>query len=461
MRQKQSRHIVWAILLMMGATLSCTLLDPPSVVVPTPIPTAPSIDQTLGLGSGEIVMDPVSDIVPNIDPDVDTLVNAVSQQQLIAYVQTLEGFGTRNAFSDNQRDDWGVGAARRWIFNEFVRVGQASNGRMQVRFDDFPLNYNGFAAVQQNVVATLQGTTAPQDVIVIMAHYDTRPANVTDGESRAPGANDNGSGVALLLETARLLSSRQWNQTIVFVALAAEEQGTFGAKNYVQNTILNGTNVVAAINYDTVGGNFGIPQSIRLFAPDLTQSPSGQLGRYYDYISSLYVPTFPVTVINAMDREERWGDHREFIFAGIPAVRLTQSVEDSIYINSTRDTWSEIDFNYLTQVTKMNVAVVASMAGSPPRPAPPIITEMAGPDTYLLTWDVDPLAAGYAIAFRPLDSAEYPSFRFVNAAEAGNVALTGIDTQRPYQVSMAALDANGRLSLFSLEVSLNMANSTQ
>lgn len=456
-----SRQILYAIILMIVVTLSCTLLDPPSVVVPTPIPTAPSISQTLGGATGEIITDPTSELVPNIDPDIETLVNAVSQQQLMVYVQTLEGFGTRNAFSDSQREDWGIGAARRWIFNEFVRVGQASNGRMQVRFDDFPLNYNGFSASQQNVVATLVGTTSPEDVIVILAHYDTRPANVTDGESRAPGANDNASGIALLLETARLLSSRQWNQTIVFAALSAEEQGTFGAKNFVQNAILNGTKVVAALNYDTVGGNAGIPQSIRLFAPDYLHSSSGQLARYYDFISSLYVPTFPITVVDAMDREERWGDHREFIFAGMPAVRLTQSYEDPVYVNSTRDTWSEIDYNYLMQVTKINVAVIASMAGAPPPPEPPIITEMAGPDTYLLTWQVDPLAAGYAISFRPIDAPHYPTFRFVNANEAGNVALTGVSRDIPYAVSMAAMDANGRLSLFSPEIPLNIGNSTQ
>ncbi|MCA9979974.1 MAG: M20/M25/M40 family metallo-hydrolase [Anaerolineales bacterium] len=431
----------------------CALIDPPSVVIPTPVPTVPSIQQTL-ISQQDIVTDPVSNVVPDVDPDIEALVNAVSQQQLMGYVQALESFGTRNAFSDPQQEAWGVGAARRWIFNEFGRVGQASNGRLQVRFDDFPLNVNGLTANQQNVVAVLPGTAGTEEVIVIMAHYDTRPPDPLDGVSRAPGANDNASGVALLLETARLLSSRQWNQTIIFVALAAEEQGTFGAKNMVQNLMLNNAQVLAAINYDTVGGNVGIPQHIRLFAPDLTNSSSGQLGRYYDYIAGLYVPTFPIDVINAMDREERWGDHREFIFAGMPAVRLTQSVEDPIYLNSTRDTWSAIDYSYLEQVTKLTVSVVGNMAGAPPRPQPPLIVPMAAPSTFLFTWDVDPQASGYAISLRPLASETYPPFRFVGAAEAGNVALTGIDTSQEYMVSLAPLNANGRLGLFSPEVPL-------
>ena len=440
-------------MLLLFVSSGCTLLDPPSVVIPTPLPTAPSIQQTL-INQQDIVTDPVGSVVPNVDRDLDTLMNAVSQQQLMAYVQTLESFGTRNSFSDMQREDWGVGAARRWIYTEFSRVGEASNGRLQVRFDDFPLNLNGLTANQQNVIAVLPGTAESNQVIVIMAHYDTRPSDMLDGVSRAPGANDNGAGVALLIETARLLSSRQWNQTIIFAALAAEEQGTFGAKNLVQNLMLDNVQVVASINYDGVGGNPGIPQTIRLFAPDLVQSSSGQVARYFDYLTRLYMPTFPITIIDGMDREDRWGDQREFIFAGMPSMRLTQSVEDPSYLNSTRDSWTAIDFNYLEKVTKMTVAVVGNMAGAPPRPEPPLIVPMSATGTYLFTWDVHPQAAGYAIALRPVSQTTYPHFRFVSAVDAGNVALTGIDVNQEYMMSFAPLDANGRLGLFSPEVPL-------
>lgn len=451
----------WLPLLLLSTLLlflssGCTLLDPPSVVIPTPLPTAPSLQQTLtSISQQDIVTDPVGSLVPDIDRDLDTLMNAVSQQQLMAYVQTLEGFGTRNSFSDTQREDWGVGAARRWIYNEFSRLGEASNGRLQVRFDDFPLNVNGLSSNQQNVIAVLPGTAVDSNqVIVIMAHYDTRPPDMFDGVSRAPGANDNAAGVALLIETARLLSSRQWNQTIIFAALAAEEQGTYGAKNLVQTLMLDNIDVIASINYDGVGGNPGIPQTIRLFAPDLEQSNSGQVARYYDYLGRLYMPTFPINLINGMDREERWGDQREFIFAGMPSMRLTQSVEDPTYLNSTRDSWTAIDFNYLDKVTKLTVAVVGNMAGAPPRPEPPLIVPMAAPGTYLFTWELHPQAAGYAISLRPIGQTTYPRFRFVSAADAGNVALTGIDVSQDYMVSFAPIDANGRLGLFSLEVPL-------
>ncbi|MDJ0756755.1 MAG: M20/M25/M40 family metallo-hydrolase [Ardenticatenaceae bacterium] len=449
------------ILLMIFGTLGCVLFSPPSLVIPTPIPTAPPLEEALLSVPGEVVTDPISDIVPDIDPDIETLVNAVSQQQLTAYVQQLESFGTRNAFSVIDQPAYGIGAAREWIFGEFIRVGQSSNGRLDVRYEEFPLNYNGFTADQRNIIAELPGTSGSNDVIIVMAHYDTRPGDVTDGFSRAPGANDNGSGVALLLETARLLSARTWNTTIIFAALAAEEQGTYGSKNLVQRMLQQGRNVQAAINYDTVGGRIDIPRSIRLFAPNLNQSPSGEVARYYSYMASLYVPTFPITVIDALDRENRWGDQREFIYAGMPAVRLTESIEDPDLVNSSRDTWSVIDFNYLQSVTRLNVAIIANMAGAPARSAPPTIVNMANPGSFLLTWPVDPEAAGYAISFRPVESPSYPIFRFVNRNDAGKIVLTGYDATRTYAISIAPIGPTGRMSMFSPEVVVGPANEQQ
>ena len=453
MHRKQTRliHIPTFILLCL-TLLSCALLSPPTLFVPTPFPTAPPLDEALQPNASEVITDPISDVVPNIDTDIQTLVNAVSQQQLTAYVRQLEEYGTRNAFSVTDDPTFGVGAARKWITDEFQRVGQASNGRLRVELNEFDIDYNGYTAAQQNVIATLPGTAQNNDVIIVMAHYDTRSVEVTDGFSRAPGANDNGSGVALLIETARLLSSRTWNQTIIFAALAAEEQGTFGAKDLAQRSIREGWNVIAAINYDTVGGRPDIPRSIRLFALDTPNSQSDELARYYEYIGALYVPTMSVTLINALDREGRWGDQREFIQAGLPAIRLTESIEDPQYVNSTKDTWSVIDYSYLQQITQLNVAVIGNMAGGPSRPIPPTVVKMANPGTFLLTWSIDPQAAGYAIAFRPTEINSYPTFRFVNSTQAGNIVLTGFDNNQEYAVSMAAIAPNGRLGLFSGEV---------
>jgi hypothetical protein len=433
-------------------TAGCSLLEgPPSLVIPTPpAPPPPTIavSQVGAPPASELVTDPVSDVVPTVDPVIDQLVQAVSQQQLMAYVRTLENFGTRNAFSDTTSETFGIGAARRWIFNEFTRVG---NGRLQVALQEFPLTFAGYSAEQANVVATLPGKAANSNVIVIMAHYDNRPEGLTDGVSRSPGANDNASGVALLLESARILSSREWNQTMIFVAIAAEEQGTFGSRYFAQNAFLDGKNILAAINYDGVGGRAGIPQTVRVFSPSFLDSPSGSLARYYEYVGGLYLPTFPVLIYDALDREGRFGDHREFVDLGMPAIRIIESEEDPALLNSTLDTWDRIDYNYLQKIVQLNVAVVANIAGGPVPPLPPIVANMAEPGSYLLTWAVEPGAAGYAISFRPLDSPFYPPFRFVKGSNAGNVVLTGLDPAVTYAVSLAALNESGMVSTFSAE----------
>lgn len=442
-----------ALILLLGllalAAGACSLLqEPERPVIPTPGPTPQSLEEVLA-SSEEIVVDPARGALPAVEPECATLVNAVSQQQLTAYVQTLEGFGTRNTFSETERDDFGIGAARRWIFDEFERVG---NGRLEVDFEDYSFSFQGVNTTQRNIIATLPGESDHAGVIVLMANYDTRAADMMDGFSRSPGADDNGSGVANLLEIARLLSSRRWNQTIVFAALTAEEQGTYGSRYFVQNAVLDGKIIDAAINNDMIGGRAGIPQFVRLFAEGPDTSGNLQLARYIEFIGGLYLPTFRIDVINALDREDRWGDQREFVYAGIPAVRLIESEEDLSIQNSTRDTWSLIDYDYFAQIVQLNLAVMCNMIGAPPPPPAPLVAQMADPGAFILSWQAEPQAEGYAVSFRPLNSTDYPPFRFVSSNQTGNVVLTGFDPAATYAVSIAAIGSNGRLGSFSPEL---------
>ena len=442
------KRAIWFIIVTV-LLAGCSLVEAPQLpTMPTPVATAVSWNGA-ALPVGEVVLDPVSDVVPAVDPQIVDLLEAVSQQQLIGYVQTMQSFGNRNVFSVTDDPAFGIGATRQWLVDEFNRVG---NGRLQVTTQEFPLYYNGFATTPYNVLATLPGRTGSTDAIVIVAHYDNRAPDPLDGETYAPGANDNGSGIALLLESARVLTAYEWNQTIIFLAAAAEEQGTFGSRFFVQTAFLEGMNIIAAINYDAVGGRSGIPQSARLFSPNLRESPSGELARYYEYIAGLYVPAFPVKVIDALDREGRWGDHREFVNAGMPGIRVIESLEDPDMVNSRLDTWERIDYNYLQQVVQINIAVVANLAGAPQTPQTPIIQALDSPGDFWLRWPTDPQAAGYAISFRPLAEGSFPAFRFVRASQAGNVALTGLDPTVTYAVSLTALDANGRLGDFTPEV---------
>jgi len=387
-------------------------------------------------------------VAPAVDPDVLALLESVSKQNLFAYVQTLQRFGTRHTMSPTDEEGVGIGAARRWIHNELERVGA---GRLEVVDQDFAMIEGGVNVTRKNVVATLPGAGTHPGVIILMAHYDSRVADLGDSSSRAPGADDNGSGVALMLEAARLLSARTWQQTIIFVAFAGEEQGTLGSRQYVRDVMLGGMIIDAAINNDIVGGRPDIPRFVRLFASGPENSPSLQLGRYVRFVGELYLPTFPVEIIGTLDRPGRFGDQREFVNVGVPAVRITESEEDPDLQHTARDTADRLDYDYLAQVTALNVAVLANMAGGPPPPATPAVAPMAEDGAYLLSWTPDGRAAGYAIIFRPIGGGE-SVIRLLSGGEAGNVALTGMDPTFSYGISLAPIDEQGRVGRFSEEV---------
>lgn len=429
------------------------LLEPPPLpATPTPIPTAQSFAASLlaeQVNAAASVTNPVSDLVPTADPDIAAMVAEVSAQSLQSYIINMERFGTRNTFSTTTRDDFGIGAARRWIFSEFERVG---NGRLQVEFQEYDFNYLGIQTQQSNVVATLPGSGENPGILIMVANYDTALDDVTDGESLNPGADDNASGVAAMIEVARIMSSRTWNQTIIFLASTAEEQGTYGSGHFAQRAVLGGMQINAVLNNDMIGGRAGIPQSVRLFSLGPDTSTHRQLARYIDYIGGLYLPTFPVTLEDGLDREGRWGDQRPFVQAGFPAIRLIESEEDLEIQSTNNDVWTLVDFNYLQQVTRLNLAVLASLAGGPPRPALPLIRGGEEAGSYQLNWEAVPGAAAYAISFRSLGSLRYEPFRFVSATQAGDVTLTGLTAPQGYAVSMAAIDRNGRIGAFSPEV---------
>ena len=438
-------------------SLACNLLQgPQQPVIPTPPPYATvvaPIDDTAPISvlPENVVFNPVSNIVPSVDPLIGSLLNELSAQQLVSYVQTLESFGTRHTLSVTDRADYGVGAARSWLVNEFERVG---NGRLQVEVDSFPLTLNGITTEQQNVIARLPGNGSVPGVIVLTAHYDSRAVDVNDGSSRAPGANDNASGVAAMMEIARVLSSQEWNMDVIFIAFAAEEQGTHGSLHFVTEKLIEQLGITAVFNNDIVGGRPGIPQSIRVFTTGPDTAPGRQVVRYLDLIGGLYVPQFGVSMIDAIDRPGRYSDHFRFLDVGIPAIRLTESIENQDRNHNALDTSDQLNYNYLRQVAQLNLAAIANIIGASARPQPPTISPLETSGQYLFSWTVDPNAAGYAISLRPVGKDDFAPFRFVTAAEAGEVVITDLDPAVTYGVSIAVVAGNGRLSLFSPEIIL-------
>lgn len=441
--RRRNLFLLWILLL---PSIACALLQGPQQINLPPPPTPLPVIQEL---PADTVINPQSNLVAGADAEILNMVRGVSQQNLVGYVQTLEGFHTRNTFSATNVEGRGIGAARRWIFNEFIRIG---GGRLLVEADEFPYSSGGVATNQQNIIATLPGRDPNAGVIVLSAHYDSRTFDPNDGVSFAPGANDNASGVAVLLEAARLLSTQELNQTVIFAAFAAEEQGRYGSQHFVTQQLLQGAQINAVFNFDIVGGRPGIPQWVRAISPGDASSATRELVRYMDLVRNFYIPQFGLEHVNAEDREGRWGDQLSFLYAGIPAVRLTESQEDPSQQHNSADVAAALDFNYLRQVTQLAVAVTATAAGAPTRPSAPTIAAMSEPGAYLISWLPDPNAAGYVISFRPVASENYPAFSYVLSEQSGNVALTNLDTSTSYAVSMAALTRNGRLSFFSPEV---------
>ncbi|MDT8305021.1 MAG: M28 family peptidase [Anaerolineae bacterium] len=439
--------VLLAILLPLLAA-GCSLLSPPPrPVVPTPAPAVVDSGNAVAFSSLRTDAGPANVPVPGVDQSLLGLIGQVSRQNLYAYVQTLQNFGTRHTLSAREREGYGIGAAARWIHDEFERVGA---GRIQVGFHEFTMDYGGRLTNQQNVVARLPGEGEHKGLLVLTAYYDSRGSDADDPTVPAPGANSNASGVALLLETARLLSARGWQQEIVFIAFAGGEQENTGTRRYVQEVMLDGVVIDAAINVDTVGGRAGVPRSMLIFAAP--ENPgAGQLARYFDLITRLYLPEFPVELRPMLDRQGRSGDHASFAAAGIPAIRISESQENSDIRHTAADTADRLDYDYLVQMTQLVVAAVANMVAAPPVPAAPAVAPMAAEGTYLLSWTTQPHAASYAVAFR-IQASEERILRYIGAAEAGEVVLTGLNPGYDYAISVAPIDSIGHIGLFSEEV---------
>ena len=226
---------------------------------------------------------------------------------------------------------------------------------MIVAYEDFELDYDGIVGSQRNVIARLPGSDPSAGVIVIGAHYDSRVADIKDAAERAPGANDNASGVAALIEIARLLAHETPVASIDFVAFAAEEIGSVGSSYYLGSAQARGEVIRGVIILDMIG-NAGGPAgrgTLRVFSAPPDTSISRQLARWVSNVAQVYRPAFQVSVEPRLDRPGRFSDHVPFSQAGIPAIRLIELVEDSTRQHSPNDLPQYLDMAYLRQATQL------------------------------------------------------------------------------------------------------------
>lgn len=340
------------------------------------------------------------------DTEIEQMVNEVSADSLRAYIQSMVGFGTRNTLSTQTDPKRGIGAARNWVLSKFNTFSRQSGGRMTAIIDTTTLQPDGkridAVTVLGNVVATLKGTD-PSDnrIFLISGHLDNMRSNVMDRTGDAPGANDDASGVAAVLECARIMSSHHFPATVIFIAVSGEEQGLLGATYMSEKAKQRNWNIEAVLNNDIMGSNNSNETNIidnsrvRVFSEGLpayeteknaatirnlgleNDGKARQLARYIKETGERYVENLQVVMIYRNDRFLRGGDHLPYVQRGFAAVRITEMNEN--YTRQHQDVRTEngiaygdlpehIDFEYLRKNTALNLCNLANLAKSPGMP---------------------------------------------------------------------------------------------
>ncbi len=394
------------------------------------------------------------------DPRIQALLAEVDPDRLLANVERLASFGTRNTMSTTSHPDWGIGAARSWIRDELA----AYSDRLVVSLDHHAVEPAGRIQIPvdlANVMAILPGRSDRR--IYVTGHYDSLapvadgvPEAPTDGpfDHYAPGANDDASGTSLLMEMARVLSQSgiEFDATLVFLAIAGEEQGLVGAGLHAARLAAEGTPVEAVLNNDIVGnsvGGNGIADSrtVRLFSEGPEDSPSRQLARYVRHTAAQYVPGHQVRLIARSDRFGRGGDHSAFNREGFTAVRMTESRENYARQHTVLDTPDGVDPDYLARNTRVNLAAAASLALAPPAPrvTPQMLGRGGGYDAHL-RWEAASGAVAYRIYWREAWGPDWEHTLLVGNVTEHRLPDISIDD---HVFGVAAIGPDGHESLVS------------
>jgi len=410
---------------------------------------------------------------PDVDPRVSTLVASISESRMEQLLRTLVGFGTRNTLSDVTSTTRGIGAARQWIFDELVKASP----KLQVNFDTHQVPKGGRITRDvelRNVVAILPGRTPRR--IYVSGHYDTvnlgaqgqgalnagggygNPADNAD----APGADDDGSGTVLVMELARVFaeSGMTFDATLVFTAVAGEEQGLIGARAHARAMKAANIPVQAVFNNDIVGGSTGGDgivdgATIRLYSEGPEDSPSRALAIFTQRMAARYVPSHRIRLMARRDRFGRGGDHTAWNLEGFAAVGFRESRENYSMQHNANDTIDGVSFAYLAQNARVNAAAMAVLALAPPPPvvanergAPTIDRQPSGYDAHL-RWTASPGAAGYRIFWRQAWAPDWEHEQFVGNVTEYTLPHANVDD---WVFGVAAVDPDGHESTISAYV---------
>jgi Zn-dependent M28 family amino/carboxypeptidase len=412
---------------------------------------------------------------------VARLVREIDARNIERSIRKLVSFGTRNTLSAQDDPNRGIGAARDWLFSEFSKAAESAGGRMTVEkqtFEQAKAQRIPQPTMLTNIVATLKGTQpeSAQRIYVVSGHYDSMCNSPTDAKCDAPGANDDASGTAAVLEMARVMAKYKFEATIIFMTVPGEEQGLLGATYFAEQAKKNSLDIEAMFTNDIIGSSLGgngvhDPRTVRVFSEGVptnetqpeaitrrnvggeNDSASRQLARFIKETAAAYVPAMKVTMVYRRDRYGRSGDHVPFLERGYAAVRFTEPNEN--YQHQHQNVRSEngvrygdlpefVDFNYIANVARANAASLAVLAFAPARPKN---AQLGGglADDSTLRWDAnkEPDVAGYEIVWRDTTAPVWTNSRFV-----GNVqtyTMKGMSKDN-YFFGVRAIDKEGNRS---------------
>jgi hypothetical protein len=449
-----------------------------------------------------------------VDPQIAAALKKVSVARVQSTIEKLVSFGSRltigPADAQTIASGKGIGAAREWIKSEFERYAQACGGCLEVRTDNFvepPQRRIPKPTELVNVYAIQRGTDpeAAKRVYLVTGHYDSRPTNVLDVEAQAPGANDDGSGTAVSLECARVLSQQKFPATIIYLTVAGEEQGLYGSHHFAQMAKKDGWNIEAVLNNDIVGGDKSPgqdPHVVRVFSEGVpitdvgraatparpatsneaaipaqeaipanagalgrlrsigaeSDSASRELARYIRQTGAQYLPpTFQPMLVFRPDRYLRGGDHTSFNQSGFAAVRITEYRENYNHQHQNVRTENGIEYGdlpkfvdcqYLANVVRLNAATLASLASAPAPPANVRLETRNLINDSTVMWDVPDAVQNvqYEVLWRPTTSPDWE-----RAVMAGTVKqFTLPDSKDNVIFAVRAVDGRGHRSVASV-----------
>jgi hypothetical protein len=392
------------------------------------------------------------------DPLIEKMVKEVSADSLQSYIKTLVTFGTRSTISTQTDAKKGIGAARLWVLSRFNEFARQSGGRLTAIIDTTTLPADGKRVdaplVLGNVVATLKGTDPNDDrIFLISGHLDSRRTNVMDKTGDAPGANDDGSGTAAVIECARVMSKQSFPATIIFITVSGEEQGLLGATFMANKLKKENKNIEAVLNNDIMGSNNSSETDIvdntriRVFSEGLpfyeldknaanirqlgqeNDGKARQLARYVKETGERYVDNLQVVLVYRNDRFLRGGDHLPYVMNGYAAVRITEMNEN--YNHQHQDIRKEngiqygdltefMDFEYLRKNTALNLCNLANLAKSPSMPQD-VKVDVKKLDNYtVLSWNAPKTgkAKGFYVLMRETTSAVWQKKIFTTQTTA-------------------------------------------